>query len=232
MNRWTGPGLAALGLAARSGLLGVPVVMAALTAAPQTARADACLDEVKALFANEMHPFNRKPYRSIKTVYSPEGQEQLVFDNIIEAPLETISGNRGGPFGLVIDREIWTGPTQEGPWTPSPVPSTFPEDRRAAYEAQHALMLANMGDAVCHGEVELDGKTLIHYEYKVHPPKDRDSVKLWGAESDKIWLDPETRQVMRWEQTDFETSFLPGVSKERHVVVFEYDDSIRVDPPQ
>lgn len=208
------------------------VFLAAVLSAPQPAFADDCLDELKALFTNEMDAFNRQPYRSVKTVYGEDGKEQLVFDNIVENPLETISGNRGGPFGLVVDQEVWTGPTQEGPWTPSPTPPGFPADRKAGYVAQQAQMLASMGDAVCHGEVDLDGARYIHYEYKVHPPEDKTALPFWGAESDRIWLDPETRQVARWEQTDFEVSFLPGVSKERHVVVFEYDETIRVDPPQ
>lgn len=208
------------------------MLAAAIAAAPQAARADSCLDELKGLFRNEMDAFNRKPYRSVKTVYGEDGNEQLVFDNIVENPLETISGNRGGPFGLVVDQEVWTGPTQEGPWTRSPTPPGFPPDRKAGYDAQHAQMLANMGDAVCHGEVELDGARYLHYDYKIHPPEDRTALPYWAAESDSIWLDPQTRQVARWEQTDFEVSFLKGISRERHVTVFEYDETIRVDPPQ
>lgn len=208
------------------------VFIAALLSAAQPAFADSCLDELKALFGNEMDAFNRKPYRSVKTVYGEDGKEQLIFDNIVETPLETISGNRGGPFGLVVDQEVWTGPTQEGPWAPSPTPPGFPADRKAAYNAQQAQRLASMGDAVCHGEVDLDGARYIHYEYRVLPPEDKTALPFWGSESNKIWLDPETRQVARWEQTDFEASFLQGVSKERHVMVFEYDASIRVDPPQ
>lgn len=199
---------------------------------PQPAIADACLDEVRDLFRNEMDAFNRQPYVSVKTVFGEDGSEQLVFDNIVENPLETISGNRGGPFGLVVDREVWTGPTQKGPWTPSPTPPSFPDDRKASYDAQSAQMLASMGDAVCHGEVELDGAQFIHYEYSVHPPEDKTALPYWAAERNKIWIDPQTRQAARWEQTDFQVSFLEGISKERHVFVFEYDETIRVDPPQ
>lgn len=208
------------------------IVAAAVSGASQAAWADACLDEVKALFRAELDPFNRKSYRSVKTVFGEDGKEQLVFDNIVENPLETISGNRGGPFGLVVDQQVWTGPTQEGPWTPSPTPPAFPADRKSAYEETQAQMLSRMADATCHGEVDLDGAKYLHYEYVVRPPEDKPAGKMWFAESDKIWIDPATRQVARWEQTDFQTSFLPGVSKERHVILFVYDESIRVDPPQ
>ncbi len=208
------------------------VFLAAMVSVPQPAVADDCLDELRTLFGNEMGAFNRKPYRSVKTVYGEDGKVQLIFDNIVENPLETISGNRGGPFGLVVDQEVWTGPTQEGPWTPLPTPPGFPSDRKAGYDAQQAQMLASMGDAVCHGEVDLEGAHYIHYEYKVLPPEDKTALPFWASESNRIWLDTETKQVARWEQADFEVSFLKGISKERHVMVFEYDEAIRVDPPQ
>ncbi|WP_110030065.1 hypothetical protein [Hoeflea marina] len=207
-------------------------MVAAVAAGVPAARADACLDEFRALFAGEMDGFSRKPYRSVKTVYGEDGKQQLVFDNIVETPFETISGNRGGPFGLVVDREVWTGPTMEGPWSPSPYPSTFPPDRKAAYEESKARQIAALGNTVCLGEVELEGRTYLHYEFSRLPPENKAAAPMWFAESDKVWLDPASKQVARWEMTDFQTSFLPGISKERHVEVFSYDDSIRVDPPE
>jgi hypothetical protein len=45
-------------------------------------------------------------------------------------------------------------------------------------------------------------------------------------------MDKDTRMITQWEQTDFQTSFLPELNKERHVTVFTYDETIKLSRPE
>ncbi len=192
--------------------------------------ADSCLDEVKALYQKEWNPFLRKPYRSVKTVYSPDGTKLRTFENVVETPLKTISGISGGEMGLVIDHETWTGPTADGPWTKAPF--DLPKNRKESLDANYQLEIEGLSEAVCHGEVELQGRPHLKYEFHVRTAPNPLLGGLWAAARNTIWLDIDTRMVTQWEQTDFETSFQPELNKERQVTVFTYDESIQLKRPE
>lgn len=198
---------------------------------PESALAsDACLEEIKTLYANELNAYNRKPYRSVKTVYDAEGKQTHIFDNIVENPLETISGVRGTVMAMVIDQQSWTGPSMEGPW--SPAPANLPPDRKAGHDAFRQAEIDGMSAGECAGQVDLDGRPALKYAFNIKTEPVEEMGGMWLADRNTIWLDPETKEILRWDKTDFQSNWAPEIDSSLHVEVFEYDETITVDPPQ
>lgn len=202
---------------------------AVLLAAGATARAD-CLDEVRAVYADTMDAFARPPYRATRIHSAADGTKISGFDDIVETPLRTISHVHEGQATLAVDGQTWTGAGPDGPW--SPAPNMFPADRRAAMERSHAERLANLTEAECHGEVEVDGSTVLHYAYTTKTDPDPDQGGLWFGAREDIHVDPETGLLMRHEMSEFVSSFQAEPNGETAMTVFEYDPSIEVVPPE
>ena len=209
-------------------LLVFPVFL--IAAAPAPASADDCLAEIKALYGDEMNAYTRKPYRSTKTVYDADGRQTHVFENLVETPLRTISGVKGsGAYTLVVDLSAWTGPGADGPWTPAP--ANFPKDRKAGHDAFREAEIAGMSDPECPGAVDLDGRPALKFVFRIKTEPVAEMNGMWLADHNTVWLDPASKDVLRWDKTDFQSNWAPDVSKERHVEVFEYDGSIKVTSP-
>lgn len=202
---------------------------AALAIFAGAAEAESCLDTIRDLYSTTLYAYDRPPYRSEKTVYDPDGTVLHVFVSTVESPLRTKSGVRGDAVALVIDRQVWTGPGPDGPWTEAP--SNFPADRKAAHDRAHKQQLENITDPVCEGAVEMEGDTLLKYAFSTQTEPDPDQGGLFLGERSTVYIDPDTRRVMRWEQTDFVTPWMAEPDHARHVTTFTYDPEIRVDPP-
>lgn len=190
-----------------------------------------CLEETKALYGNEMNFYNRRPYRSEKVVFDPSGKQTHTFENVVENPLKTISGVKGsGFYTLTVDQEAWTGPSIEGPWTPTP--TNFPSDRRAGHDAMRAAEMDGMSDAICHGEVDIDGQKAKKFEFSVKTDPIEEMGGMWLGDRSTVWIAVDTGEVLRWDRTNFTSNWAPEESKEVHVEVFNYDDTIKVTAPQ
>lgn len=203
----------------------------ALLANPQPARAGECADEVRALWdeGGAMDPFARPPHRTTNTVHDADGTVLRVYDSVIETPLRTISGVRGTHMTMAIDNDAWNGPDVDGPWTAI---QGLPGDRRAGLEADRIQRRANLSDVQCPGLVARDAETYLAYGYTTRNDPDEAMGGFWYGSTDMVYLDPESRLPMIIEMTDFVTSFAPEPNPERHVVVFDYDPSIKVNPPE
>ena len=189
-----------------------------------------CLAEIKALFQGELNSWNRRPYRSEKTVFDVNGAKIRIFDNIVQTPLRTISGVRDGPMALVIDRDTWTGTSADGPWTKAP--NQLPEGRKAAHAKFLEASINGMSNAKCNGVKNIDGRSLLNYSFHIKTEPDAQRGGMWLADQNAVYLTPETKEVVRWEKTDFQSSWAPQVNKELHVELFEYDNSIKIDRPE
>lgn len=191
---------------------------------PSAASAD-CRQEIAALYDGPLDPFQRPAHRQKVMIHDAEGVLTRVMDNVIETPLRTISGEvAAGHFTLVVDRDYWTGPTQEGPWTLQA--AQFPEGREAAMRAVYAQEQANLSEADCRGA---DAAGRMVYAYRTQTDPDA-SGKVTGTHY-TLWIDPTLGQVVQFEMTDFVTPWAEGVSKERHVIEVEFDPAIRVARP-
>jgi len=203
-----------------------PVLTALLTTLTTPALADACRDEIAALFDGPLDPFQRPPHMQIVRVLDAEGTETRVFHNTIQTPLRTLSGIRADHyFTLAIGRDIWTGPSEQGPWTKNA--AQMPEGREAAMRTAYAQQQANLTDTVCHGET---AQGLLHYTYRTQT--DPDATGGFYGSLDQIWLDPDMGQIVRFELSEFVNAWSEGTSQDRHLIEVIFDPAIEVNPPE
>jgi hypothetical protein len=93
-------------------------------------------------------------------------------------------------------------------------------------------MVANLSETACPGEVTLDGTTYLSVSYVTRTDPTPESHDAWFGSRNTVFIDPGTGRVMRWEQTDFVSSFAPEVNPERHVQVFDYAADISLPTPE
>jgi hypothetical protein len=210
--------------------LTVAALVAALAALP--AAADDCRDRIAAMFdGGPLDPFARAPHFLTTTVYDPQGTQVRRMLTAWETPLRSVSGVEGGGFfALIIGSESWTGPTMEGPW--SKAPNYLPEDHEGFQRMQKDQMVANLSDTTCPGEVTLDGTTYESVGYVTRTDPTPESSEAWFGSRNTVYIDPGSGRVMRWEQTDFVSSFAPELNPEIHVQVFDYDAAIALPTPE
>ncbi|MDJ0629773.1 MAG: hypothetical protein QNJ44_16055 [Rhodobacter sp.] len=189
------------------------------------AAADTCRTEIAALFSGPLDPFQRPPHRQIVQIYDADGTATRLYRNTIESPLKTIAGEPAANFfTMAIDRDLWNGPSETGPWTKNP--AQMPDGREATLRRQYAEQRDNLTDTVCHGQTE-DG--LLHYTYRTQTTPDA-TGSFFGS-LDQIWIDPDTGQIVKFELAEFINPWTEGVSPERHVIAVEFDPTIKVDAP-
>ncbi len=188
-----------------------------------------CVETVQAMHKGVWDPFKRTPHRSTKTEYDPEGKVLRIWSNVVQSPLRTISGIRdSGNFALVVDSKVWTGPSLEGPWRAT---QGFPAGRKEKILRSQEFMINGIHSAECAQKVVLDSTEVEKYVYKVKTAADKTQGGLWLADTNIIYFDPASKQIIKWEKTDFQSSWAPQVNRNRHVFLFDYDLQIKVDAP-
>jgi hypothetical protein len=55
---------------------------------------------------------------------------------------------------------------------------------------------------------------------------------MWFGARHRVYIDPGSERVMRWESTDFVSSFAPETSKEVQVQLFDYDPDLVIPSPE
>ncbi|MEQ8896252.1 MAG: hypothetical protein RID23_04115 [Roseovarius sp.] len=195
------------------------------------ARADDCLADIRALWETgaPLDAYQRPPHRHVNTVRDADGTVTQTYASIIETPLRTVAGVDGSHMTMSIDNDIWTGPGENGPWTPQ---QGFPGDRRAQHEADRIQRQANLTDVTCHGPVEVDGASYLSYSFTTKSDPNEEMGGMWYGSSDTVYIDPETRQVMIWEMGTFVSSWSPESNGETHRVVYTYDPSVKLTRPE
>lgn len=85
-----------------------------------------------------------------------------------------------------------------------------------------AQQAENLTATECMDDVTFGGKIwdMVHYSTKTDPNPDMNNA-FFGS-SDTVYIDPETKQVMRLEQTGFFSSWPPEPGKDTHVTLFSY----------
>ncbi|MFN3144600.1 MAG: hypothetical protein ACE368_04700 [Paracoccaceae bacterium] len=208
-----------------------PLITLALVLQGAPAMADACLDEVRAFYAQHLDPFARRPHRTVTQVYNPDGTPQRIFDAVIESPMRTIAGVAAeSHYTLAIDSGVWNGPTHDGPWTDAG--AGLPEDRDAVMRLEHQQRTANLRDAACNGMVERDGRMLLNYAFSTQSDPDPDRGGYFYGATHSLFVDPDTMEPQVWEMTAFVNPWSQAPGMDRHVVTFTYDDGIRLTAPE
>ncbi len=201
------------------------LITALCLALPSGAMADACHDEIKALFVGPLDPFQRPPHRQITKVFDAQGNEIREMLSIVETPMRTIAGQPSANwFTMSIDDKVWNGPSVKGPWTDTG--ALMPADRDMAMQRTNIELAENLTETQCHGP---DETGLIGYTYR--SVTDPDANGGYFGSLDRIKLDPERNQIVEFDRTDFISSWAPDVSKERWLITVEFDPLITVSPP-
>lgn len=214
----------------RQFMLALPLVLTPAAAA--LADTDACTAEIRALFdGGGLDPFVRPPNRQRLEVSGPDGAPLYVLEGVVVDPLHQISGISGsGQFMLMVGRESWTGPTPDGPWSPTGMMQA--EDIEAAQRAVPADMAANVTEAECPGVVDTPDGARVHFRFRTRvDPNPARGNSWWGAYH-AVWLDPDTSLPMEWVMTQHVASWQDGVKDERHVLSISYDDTLVIARPE
>ncbi len=193
--------------------------------------ADDCTAQIAAMFkGGPLDAYQRPAHRHEKQVRDASGTVTVTFQSIVETPLRTISGVKGGDMTLAIDDDTWTGPGPDGPWEPSV--NNMPKDRKPWHLALQAQQAKNLTNTECKTGVMFEGASydVVRYSTKTDPNPDMGNA-FFGS-TDTAYVDPKTRQVMRLEQTGFFSSWLPEPGTDIHTTVFTYDASIKVSAPE
>jgi len=203
-----------------------------IAATPNAVSADTCREQISAMFdGGPLDPFTRQPHRLTNTVSDAEGNFVRRFLTRWQTPERSVSGVEGsGLFAMVIGSDSWTGPTLDGPWTKTP--NSLPPNHMDVRRAQHAQEKANLTDTACPGLSKLDGREYEVVTYATKTDPNPDMQDMWFGGRHTVYIDPETRRVMRWESTGFSSSFAPALSKEVQVQVFDYDPDLVIPMPQ
>ncbi len=192
--------------------------------------ADACKDKIAAMFeGGPLDAYQRPAHRHEKQVFDSEGKITLTFLSIVENPLRTISGIKGGDMTLTIDDETWIGPDEDGPWTASE--NNNPKDRKPWHLRMQAEQARNLSKTECEEKVEFEGQTFTVVRYTTKTDPNPDFNNAFFGSSDTAYIDPDTQQIKRLEQTGFFSSWLPEPGKDTHVTWFTYDPSIQINTP-
>ncbi len=207
------------------------VAFALCLAIPAQSNADACRDEIAALFdGGPLDPYQRPSHRHEKQVFDASGTPTHTFASIVQTPLRTISGIKGGDMTLAIDDDTWTGPSPDGPWTPSQ--NNMPKDREPWHRAMQAQQAANLTNTACPGIVNFEGTQWLSYRYSTKTDPNPDMNNAFFGSTDTVYIAPDTMQVMRLEQTGLFSSWLPEPGKDTYVTTFTYDPAITITAPQ
>lgn len=208
----------------------IVAVLFAIT--PLEASADACFDKISKMFdAGPLDPFVRTPHSLTNTVSDADGNFVRRFLTRWQTPARSVSGVEGGGlFALVIDSDSWTGPSLDGPWTKSP--NSLPADHLDVRRKQHGQERANLSKTACLGQIETDSGPYDVVTYVTQTDPNPEMQGMWFGARNKVFIDPQTDKVMRWESTDFVSSFAPEMSKEVQLQNFKYDNALVVPRPE
>lgn len=211
------PGLSALCLSS---------VSMALTVAP--AAADPCRETIAAMFqGGPMDPFVRPKRHETTIRHNPDGSETMVTDVFWETVLKSVSAS-GGNYYLTYDLDMWSGPSFDGPWTPtgSKLPADFAEMTRQMSVQQ----AANLSETSCAGEVSVDGQALVKYVYRTKT--DTNVHGSWFGGLYSAYLDPASGQLARLETAETVASWAPDAAAFVDITTVIYDPTISVVRPQ
>lgn len=198
---------------------------------PLSAVAAPCRDTIAAMYdGGPLDPRHRPPHRQVNTVTGEDGTVIRIFDTVMESATRSKSGIRGGSlFAMIIDNRSWTGPTLDGPWTEAP--NQLPINRAAQLEQVRQQQIKNLSETSCPGMVDVAGRTYKNVQFTTRTDPNPDMNNAWFGTTNSVFIDPDARRVMRWEQTNHVNSWQEGTGTDRHVLVFDYDTTIQLEVP-
>jgi hypothetical protein len=198
-------------------------------ALPPAAHADSCTEEIKALFSEgPLDPFVQPPYQYDMVVYDAAGAVKLEYITTFDTPMRAMNGLKGQTMYLSIDRQTWSGPGPDGPWTE--LPNSLPEDLEGFHKATRDALAANLSEAECLGVVEKDGASLVAYRYKTQTGPNPDGT-YFGA-TYTSYIDPETNRLVLQEEIGAFAHYQPAPGTDVTIKTYRYDGDFTLSAPE
>jgi hypothetical protein len=210
----------------------VALCLSLLSSGGALAQGADCHARIDAMFdGGALDPFARPPHQFTNTVLSPEGDMRYQMLAIWDTPARSIAGIVGmGNFTMIVSGDSWTGPSPEGPWMAAP--NMLPDGYEESQRAQLAQQRKNLTDTACDGLVDLGSETFDSVTFFTKTDPAEGPGASWFGARNTVYIDPQEKRVMRWEMTNFVSSFAPGVNADIHVQIFSYDDPVSISAPQ
>jgi hypothetical protein len=206
--------------------IGIAVLTAAVLAAP-AAQADACREEIAALFAGgPLDPLALTPRVVTAVTVAPDGSQTPLYEAIFESLTRSMN-NISGQFYLVDGTRAWTAAAPDGPWTFNG--DTIPPDMTERSIAQAQSMVRNLSETECLGPGNLAGQAVIadRCRTKVDPTPEG---AWWGA-LHTTYVDPVTGLVVRQDLAQQTAHYAPEPATTTEVMTYRHDPSIRLPVP-
>ena len=196
---------------------------------PLPAIADACRDEIAALYAGgALDPFAQPAYSYDTTVTAADGTVKYEFHTVFDTPLRSMSGLKGQMVTLSIGSRTWIAPGPDGPWTEAP--NQNPDDMEAFHKANRDQLARNIRDAACPGETALDGQRYLTYRFTTQTDPDPATGAYFGS-TKTVFIDPATGRLMRIEDTGGFAHYAPDPGTDVTTSVYTYDPAISLSAP-
>ena len=204
---------------------------AALLAGPGAVLADACQEEIAALYqGGALDPFAQPPYRALTEVRAPDGTVIQRFDWVVETPVRQVFGMQGGgQYILTLGSDAWRGETLAGPW--QYLGNMGPGDPEAAQRAVVESQRANVSEPECLGEVMRDGVAYRSYRFRTRTDPDPARGDSWFGSVQTVFIDPSSNLLMIREEAEMAGSWAPEPSPNTQTVTYAYEPDLALRPP-
>ncbi|MBV7408398.1 hypothetical protein [Maritimibacter sp. DP1N21-5] len=191
------------------------VVPLAFSGIGSAAFADACEDEIRALYGapdGVMDPSNLVPQEHQVVWEYPDGTKVFYNTARWESPARVLNETPNG-FYLLFDGSFYQGASWEGPW--EPMGQDIDYDPVDFARGLNASVQASLRDVRCDGTVDLDGREALRFGFfaRVEPP----GGGSWWEATHVLYVDPVTKQRLRIEEHRLSESWAPEVKEETRV---------------
>lgn len=180
-----------------------------------------CTADVRALFdeGGAMNAVSRPPHSQMLTNYNPDSSVMSAIEARVASPVRSITHVVGdASCALSVEAGYWMGTCWDGPW--DGMSGEFPPGRADKLRATIAQLQASVSEAECFGAVELEGRSLTKYRYRVLSGKAEDYTLGGGLYT--VFVGSEG-QVVRWEVDDVINAWKPEPDGERSVMEITYE---------
>ncbi len=191
--------------------------------------ADACRDEIVALYdGGPLDPFVQPPYRYETQVLDGDGALKFEYITTFDTPMRSMNGLKGQTMHLSIGLETWSGPSPDGPWTPTT--NSLPENLEEFFKTNRDNLAANTTEPECLGTVTVEGQDYIAYRCRTQTGPNPDSTYFGGRYTS--YIDPASNRLMRHEWHEPIAHYLPQPGTDVWIQVYTYDDSFALSAPE
>lgn len=172
----------------------IRMFIAALTVLP--AHAD-CESDIRSFYeiGGVFDPATLTPQEHAVSWVAPDGTQTPGNTSRWENANRVVSDN-GGQFLLSYDGRFYQGPGWDGPWEDMGYPAS--EDAIAVGRAMNEIVLANLADMTCHGDVDIDGRPARKFTY-AYRAETAGGASWWQSDY-VLFIDSATGDRIRTEE--------------------------------